>query len=72
LKENIMTQNTGQLDRIIRMIAGFALAAWAVLGTDQWHQLGWLGVILIATAAIGFCPLYRIVGLSTCPTPKRR
>lgn len=67
-----MTQNTGHLDRIIRMIIGFALAAWAVLGTDQWHLLGWLGIILIATAAIGFCPLYRVLGLSTEPSPRRR
>jgi len=67
-----MTRNTGEADRIIRMIIGFALAAWTVLGTDHWHLLGWLGVILIATAAVGVCPLYRILGISTEPSPKRR
>ena len=31
---------------------------------------GWLGLVLVATAAIGFCPLYPLLGMNTCPTKK--
>jgi hypothetical protein len=30
-----------------------------------------LGGIFVLTSAIGFCPIYALVGLSTCPTNKR-
>ena len=67
-----MTQNAGSLDRIIRTIAGLALLSWAFWGTDAWHNIGWIGIILLATAAIGWCPLYTIIGASTCPAPAKR
>jgi hypothetical protein len=67
-----MTENTGSVDRIVRILAGFALLAWAFWGTDPYHQIGWIGVILLATAAMGFCPLYRVLGISTCPVPQRK
>jgi hypothetical protein len=31
---------------------------------------GWLGVVLVATGVIRFCPLYPLLGLSTCPLQK--
>jgi hypothetical protein len=71
-KEKIMTQNTGQADRIVRIIAGFALLAWAIWGTDPWHAVGWLGAVLVVTAVVGFCPIYRVIGFSTSAAPKRK
>jgi hypothetical protein len=33
-------------------------------------MLGWIGIVPLATAAIGWCPLYTIIGVSTCPARK--
>ena len=60
----------GTIDRALRAIGGLALLAWALLGTGEWHMLGWIGIVPLATAAIGWCPLYTLVGVSTCPAKK--
>lgn len=68
-----MSANVGTADRIIRLVIGL-VALWAVfagpLAGDAW---GWerivaalVGVIMLATSAFKFCPLYRILGLRTC------
>jgi hypothetical protein len=59
-----MTPNVGSVDRIARAIAGLVLIALATTGTiGVW---GYIGVVLLATAAIGWCPAYLPFGLSTC------
>jgi hypothetical protein len=58
-----MTKNVGGVDRILRIVLGLGLIAYALLNNVIW---GWIGVIPLATALIGFCPAYRLVGLSTC------
>lgn len=64
--------NVGSVDRILRIIIGVALlAAWAftgALGNLHWVLL--IGIVPIATALMGSCPLYSILGLSTCPVKK--
>ena len=62
-----MTTNMGPFDRLLRAVAGLALLVWAYVGTGEWHMLGWIGVVPLATAAIGWCPLYSILGVSTGP-----
>jgi hypothetical protein len=63
-----MKINLGGLDRILRIIAGLALIGLTLAGLiGVW---GWLGVVLVATAAIGFCPLYTVLGFNTCPMKK--
>lgn len=60
-----MKSNVGGIDRILRVVVGLVLIALAATGTvGVW---GWIGVVPLATAAIGFCPLYTMLGLSTCP-----
>ena len=61
-----MIKNMGNLDRVLRGMLGLGLLAWAVLGSHELHWLGWLGVVPLGTALVGFCPLYRLFGLSTC------
>ena len=59
-----MQKNMGTADKMIRLILGALLVALALTGTiGVW---GWLGLILVGTAFLNFCPLYRIVGLKTC------
>jgi hypothetical protein len=62
-----MKTNVGTVDRIIRALVGVALIALALTGTVGWW--GWLGVVPLLTAAIGWCPPYAMLGLSTCKTP---
>jgi len=56
--------NVGGIDRILRIVAGLALIAWAVMGGPVW---AWIGVVPLATGAIGFCPVYPLLGMNTCP-----
>jgi len=62
-----MKTNVGGIDRILRMVVGLALIAWALMGGPVW---AWIGIVPLGTAAIGFCPLYPLIGLNTCPTKK--
>ena len=68
-----MKKNEGNIDRIIRVAGGGTLAALGfggviagVFGT----VVGAVGVVLILTGAIGFCPLYALFGMNTCPVAK--
>ncbi len=58
--------NVGNLDRIVRVAVGLGLLAIVFVGPKT--PFGWLGLIPLATAALGTCPLYSILGVSTCPT----
>jgi len=61
-----MKSNVGGIDRILRLVVGLALIALAATGTiGVW---GYIGIVPIATAAIGWCPAYLPFGISTCKT----
>lgn len=61
----MMSRNAGNLDRVLRVIVGVALIAGTLLGVlGAW---AWVGLVPIATAAAGWCPLYALLGLNTCP-----
>jgi hypothetical protein len=58
-----MTKNIGNLDRTLRIVAGVALIALAALGTiGPW---GWIGAVPLATALLGWCPAYSLLGFKT-------
>ena len=63
-----MTTNVGSVDRIVRIVAGIGLLAWAVglipgVAASPW---GWIGIVPLATALMGNCPAYSILGVNTC------
>lgn len=58
-----MTKNEGGLDRALRIIVGLALIALTL--THQIGLWGWLGVVPLATALIGWCPAYTLLGIRT-------
>jgi Protein of unknown function (DUF2892) len=64
-----MTQNVGGIDRILRIVAGLVLIGLAATGTVGWW--GWLGIVLLATGAMGWCPPYAIFGFNTCPVKNK-
>lgn len=65
-----MSTNVGSVDRVLRTVAGLALIAWALgfIPGVQSSVWGWIGVVPLLTAFVGFCPLYSLIGVSTCPT----
>jgi Protein of unknown function (DUF2892) len=69
--EPAMRANVGMIDRILRVIVGFALLAFAIpigFPNTGWNWVGWIGVVPLLTAAFGYCPAYSIFGTSTCST----
>jgi hypothetical protein len=66
-----MKKNMGNVDKIVRLILaavlGYLFFSGAVAGVLGYVLVA-LGAIFIVTSFISFCPLYAIVGLSTCPT----
>lgn len=63
-----MKTNVGGIDRILRIAVGVILIALTLMGTiGAW---GWLGLIPLATGIFRSCPLYSLIGMSTCPMDK--
>lgn len=62
-----MKCNVGKTDRTIRIIVGLA-----IIGAGFYYQswLGVIGLIPLGTAALGWCPLYLPLGVSTCADQK--
>ena len=63
-----MKLNVGGIDRVLRIAAGLGLVAWAALGGPVWARIG---LVPLAPGAIGFCPAYPLLGMSTCPMKKQ-
>jgi hypothetical protein len=61
--------NEGTIDRAIRIVLGLAILSLAFVGPQS--PLGYIGLVPLATGLIGFCPLYRLLGLSTASQPSR-
>jgi Na+/proline symporter len=65
-----MLTNEHAIDRIVRVVIGLVLLSLVFVGPQTlW---GLVGVVPLVTGAIGFCPLYKVLGFSTCPTTEKR
>ena len=63
-----MHGNVGIIDRILRIVIGLALIAYAVplgLPLTGWNWVGWIGLVPLITGIFGMCPAYRLLGIST-------
>ena len=64
-----MLNNESSIDRLLRVAVGIVLLAMVFVGP---HSLwGLIGLVPLATGIVGFCPLYRLLGVSTCPARKQ-
>jgi uncharacterized membrane protein len=65
----MFTRNESPLDRGVRAIVGAALVLTSIAGLGLTTPLGIVavvvGAVLLVTAATGFCPLYRLLGIGT-------
>lgn len=59
-----MICNEGKIDRALRIVVGLVLIALIFVGPQT--AWGWLGVIPLVTGLVGFCPMYRLIGIDTC------
>ena len=63
-----MKTNVGGIDRVLRIIVGLALIALAATGSvGVW---GWIGFVPLLTGLVRWCPLYPLLGISSCPLKK--
>ncbi|HEY5691030.1 MAG TPA: DUF2892 domain-containing protein [Cyclobacteriaceae bacterium] len=70
---SVMKKNMGNADRVIRILLTIIFVALYYTGTVT----GWLGISLVALGVIftltsfsGFCPIYAITGINSCPPKK--
>jgi hypothetical protein len=61
-----MTRNEGNIDRFARIVFGIALLSLVFLGPRTWFGL--IGIVPLVTGFVGYCPLYTVLGIRTCPT----
>jgi uncharacterized membrane protein HdeD (DUF308 family) len=60
---NLLKNNVGKIDRIIRIVVGLLLVGNVFYGLRT--PIGWIGLILIVTGIAGICPAYSLLGIST-------
>lgn len=64
-----MAHNVGGIDRALRIVIGLVLIG--LVATGRVGIWGWIGVLPLFTGLFGTCPLYRLIGVNTCPVKKQ-
>lgn len=57
-----MKPNVGSMDRKLRLLAGIGLAIGGIIFESYW---GLIGIIVLITAVLNYCPLYALWGIDT-------
>lgn len=60
--------NEGTMDRVVRVVLGLGLLSLTVVGPQT--MWGLVGLVPLATGALGSCPLYSVLGFNTCGLKK--
>lgn len=61
-----MTRNIGPIDKAVRIVHGLVLLSLIFVLQGELRWVGLIGVVPLLTALVGNCPLYSVLGLSTC------
>jgi Protein of unknown function (DUF2892) len=64
--------NVGGVDKVIRIMVGVGVLSLFFLLQGDARWLGLLGVVPLATGLVGYCPLYALLGLDTCPAKTKQ
>lgn len=59
-----MSHNIGAIDRGLRILLGLGLLISVFVGPQT--PWGWIGILPLATALVGWCPAYTLLGINTC------
>jgi len=63
----LLPRNEHTVDRVLRVVLGVVLLSLVVVGpTTLW---GLLGFVPLVTGLVGSCPIYSLLGISTCSVP---
>ncbi len=54
--------NIGKIDKIIRLVLGLIIVTWGAITMNFW---GIIGIALIGTSLMSFCPLYALLKVNT-------
>lgn len=60
-----MAKNEGVVDRALRVALGLVILSQLFIGAQSWFAL--IGLLPLVTGLVGFCPLYKVLGVTTCP-----
>jgi len=64
--------NVGTVDRIARILVGVALLSlFFIYPNAAWRYWALIGLVPLLTGIMSTCPLYTVLGLSTCPAEKK-
>jgi hypothetical protein len=63
-----MKANEGTFDRALRIVAGIGVLSLAFVGPQT--PWGYLGIVPLATGLIGWCPIYALLRINTCPVKR--
>lgn len=66
-----MKTNVGTIDKVLRIVVGLALLSlfFVLEGQARWWSL--VGLVPLLTGVVGICPLYSLLGISTCPMDRK-
>ncbi len=65
MSANFFTRNEHDVERVVRIVLGLALFSMVFVGPQT--MWGLIGLVPLATGLAGTCPLYSVIGFSTCP-----
>ena len=63
--KNFLLVSQHPVERVVRVLVGLALLSLVFIGPKT--AWGWIGIVPILTGVSGLCPLYTLLGISTCP-----
>ena len=66
----MLKQNVGSADKMVRIVVGVAALGFAAFGSGPARWFGLIGIVPLLTAAMGSCPLYTVLGFSSCPVKR--
>ncbi|MFM8534625.1 MAG: DUF2892 domain-containing protein [Acidimicrobiia bacterium] len=67
---SLLKPNEHPVERAARVVLGLTLLAMTTRGViGAW---GYIGIVPLITGLSGICPLYSLLGISTCPSKAGR
>ncbi len=65
IMKNFLVVTEHPVERVLRVLVGVVVLSLVFIGPKT--AWGWIGLLPILTGVTGLCPLYTILGISTCP-----